>query len=121
VRLVALCLSLVAVPAPALAAVTEDQAIDLVARAMRRLHPEERPQCLSFITEEKSPKAFEIAVAENHKLGCGGDPGALTTIERFRVTRSPAGLWRWDAPADTYRRCRLPSSGRAVCPRLSYE
>jgi hypothetical protein len=102
--------SLQAAPAP----ISEERAIGIVAKAMQRFEPVPT-RCLSFITEERSRKGFEIAVAENHKAGCGGESGALTIVERFRVDRSPVRLWINDAATDTYRPCLLSKSAPPRC------
>jgi hypothetical protein len=115
--LFAVALGSAAAPAQATA---EDRALDLVAEAMRQIYPAEAPRCFSLETEERSRKAFGIAVRENHKRGCGGDAGVMPVRDRFRVDRSPIKLWRLDPVQDTYLPCRLVH-GRPICPRLSYE
>ena len=100
----------------AAAPLTEDQSIDLIAKAMRQLSPRQPPSCLSFQTEKSSRHQFDIAVREKHGGRCGGDPAIMPVIERFRVSRSPARLWRWNPVDDSYRRCRLTAARRPVCP-----
>ena len=95
---------------------TEDGAVELVAKAVRKIYPNEAPACFSFETEERSPKAFGIAVLEIHKHGCGGDPAIMPVRDRFQVVRSPKSLSRFDATEDTYVPCRLVR-GRPICPR----
>lgn len=118
---VAILLAFAPAPAPAAAATTELQAVDLVFKAIHRLYPREPLHCFIVVTEDSSRRTFELAVRENHKRGCGGDPGVMPVRDRFRVTRSPLGLWRWDAPGDTYRRCQLSRAISPTCPRFSYE
>ena len=103
--------------APASAATSETQAVDLVFKAVHRLYPREPLRCFSVTAEESSRRAFELAVRENHKSGCGGDPSVMPVRDRFRVTRSPLQLSRWDAASDSYRRCRLANARRPSCPR----
>jgi hypothetical protein len=95
--------------------ITEDQAIRIVANAMRRLDPVP-PRCLWYDTEARSREVFEIAVRENHNRGCPGDPSVAPVVERFRVIRSPVSLWQWD-PSDTYARCTLKPAKSPVCPK----
>jgi hypothetical protein len=42
-------------------------------------------ECLSFYTEEISENNIDIAIRENHKDNCLGDPGTAPIIYRFRV------------------------------------
>jgi hypothetical protein len=100
---------------------TEDQAIDLAAKAMRQLRPSQPLACFAFETEESSRRQFGIAVREKHNRRCGGDPALMPVTERFRVGRSPVRLWRWDVTDDSYVACRLTAARRPICPRLSYE
>jgi hypothetical protein len=105
--------------APASAAVSEDQAIQLVARAMTRID-KVPARCLAYDTESQTRRTFEIAVRETHARGCGGDPDVMPVIERFRVGRSPTQLWRYDVTNDSYVRCRV-SRTRPACPKFDYE
>jgi hypothetical protein len=100
----------------AAAPLTEDQAIGVAAKAMRQLSPKQPLSCLSFQTEESSRRQFDIAVREKHGRRCGGDPEIMPVIERFRVSRSPVRLWRWDPVNDSYRLCRLTAARRPICP-----
>jgi hypothetical protein len=100
----------------AAAPLSEDQSIDLVAKAMHQLSPKQPLGCLAFQTEESSRRQFEIAVREKHGGRCRGDPEIMPVIERFRVFRSPVRLWRWDPVNDSYRRCRLTAARRPICP-----
>jgi hypothetical protein len=95
--------------------ITENQAIRIVATAMRRLDPLP-PQCLWYDTEGRSKRAFEIAVYENHGRGCPGDPQISPVVERFRVMRSPVSVWQWDPFTDDYHQCRFVGARTAVCP-----
>jgi hypothetical protein len=105
----------------AAAPLTENQAIDLAAKAMRQLRPSQPLACFAFQTEESSRRQFGIAVREKHNRRCGGDPALMPVTERFRVSRAPVRLWRWDVSDDSYLPCRLTAARRPVCPRLSYE
>ena len=105
----------------AAAPLSEDRAIDLVAKAMRQVRPGQPLACLAFETEESSRRQFGIAVREKHGGRCGGDPAVMPVTERFRVARSPVRLWRWDVVGDAYHPCRLTAARRPSCPRLSYE
>lgn len=100
---------------------TESQAIDLVANAMRQVRPTQSAACFAYQTEEISRRQFGIAVREKHNKRCGGDPAVMPVTERFRVSRAPARLWRWDATNDSYLPCLLTAPRRPICPRLSYE
>jgi hypothetical protein len=100
---------------------TENQAIDLVAKAMRQLRPSQSVDCFAFETEESSRRQFGIAVREKHNKRCGGDPAVMPVTERFRVSRAPARLWRWGMTDDSYVPCRLTAGRRPECPRFSYE
>ena len=104
--------------APASAAVSEDQAIRLVANAMQRIRPVPA-RCLAYDTENQTRRSFEIAVRETHVRGCGGDPDVMPVIERFRVGRSPVQLWRYDVTNDSYVRCRVARA--PTCPKFDYE
>ena len=103
--------------APAFAAVSEDQAIRLVANAMQRID-RVPARCLAYDTESQTRRTFEIAVRETHVRGCGGDPDVMPVIERFRVGRSPLQLWRYDVTNDGYVRCRIAGATRPTCPSL---
>jgi hypothetical protein len=105
----------------AAAPLSEYQAIDLAAKAMRQLRPGQSLACFAYQTEESSRRHFGIAVREKHNRRCGGDPAIMQVTERFRVARLPVRLWRWDAVDDTYLPCRLTAARRPSCPRLSYE
>ena len=102
-------------------ALTENQAIDMAAKAMRQLRPSQPLTCFALETEESSRRQFGIAVREKHNRRCGGDPAVMPVTERFRVSRLPARLWRWNAADDSYVPCRLNPARRPVCPRLGYE
>jgi hypothetical protein len=105
----------------AAAPLSENQAIDLVAKAMHELRPKQSAACFAYQTEESSRRQFGIAVREIHNRRCGGDPAIEQVTERFRVGRSPSRLWRWDVTNDSYLPCRLTTARRPVCPRFSYE
>ena len=105
-------LALAAAPAKPL---NEDQAFDLVFRAVHQLYPRESLECFALMTEETSRTAFEIAVREDHKRKCGGDPGVMPVRVRFKVGRSPVKLWVYDLLHDAYRPCPLSRRGPR-CP-----
>ena len=105
----------------AAAPLSENQAIDLVSKAMRELRPRQSLACFAYQTEESSSRQFGIAVREVHNRRCGGDPALMPVTERFRVGRSPARLRRWDVTDDSYLPCRLTATGRPSCPKFSYE
>ena len=95
---------------------TEDEAFDLIFKAVHQLYPRESIECFALMTEESSRTAIEIAVRENHKRKCGGDPGVMPVRVRFKVGRSPARLWVYDVLTDKYRPCQL--TGRTPrCPK----
>jgi len=96
--------------------VHENQAVDLVFKAMRQLYPAESLQCFNVVTEKSSRTAFEIAVYEKHSRRCGGDPEVMHVRDRFRVDRSPIGLSIYDLLNDAYRPCRLSKSLKPTCP-----
>jgi hypothetical protein len=102
--------------APASAATSEAQAVDLVFKAVHALYPREPLRCFSVMTEQSSRRAFELAVRENHKRGWGGDPGVMPVRDRFRVGRSPVSLAIYDIARDAYRPCRLSLRGPR-CPK----
>jgi len=95
---------------------TEDQAFDIVFKVVHQLYPGESIECFALMTEESSRTAFEIAVRENHKRKCGGDPGVMPVRVRFKVGRSPARLWVYDVLNDKYRPCQLSGRGPR-CPK----
>jgi hypothetical protein len=94
---------------------SEDQAIDLVFKAVRQLYPGEPVRCFAVMTEESSRRTFDIAVRENHQRGCGGDPGVMPVRDRFKVGRAPVSLSIYDVSTDVYRPCRLSERGPR-CP-----
>jgi len=65
---------LVFVSSAAMAAASEQQAIGIVAKAMRRLDPTP-PYCLLYETESRTHRSFQIAVREKNEPPCPGDPG----------------------------------------------
>jgi len=107
----AVLLSVAAPQAP----IGEDQAIDIVARAMPGLGWGQRLSCLSYMVEERSRQRFDIAVREKHDKQCGGDPSVMPVVERFRVARSPVKLWRYDVVGDRYQPCQLSRALKPVC------
>ena len=98
----------------------EGHATELVAKAMRQMYPSESLRCFSFMTEDRSRKAFDIAVRENHERGCGGDSNVMPVRDRFWVGRSPIRLWRLNTAEETLLRCSL-RHGQPICPRLTYK
>jgi hypothetical protein len=94
----------------------EDQASALVFTAIRQIYPDEPLRCFSLVTEDRSRTSFTIAVRENHKRGCGGDPGVMPLRDRFRVSRAPVTLSKWDPVNDAYTRCRLTAARQPACP-----
>ncbi len=44
-------------------------------------------ECLSFYTEEISENNIDIAIRENHKDNCLGDPDTAPIVDRFRILR----------------------------------
>jgi hypothetical protein len=111
--LIAVALASAAAPARP---ITEPQATDLVFKAVHQLYPRESLRCFAAMTEESSRRAFDIAGRENHKRGCGGDPGVMPVRDRFRVGRSPVSLSIYDVVNDAYRPCRLTARGPR-CPK----
>jgi hypothetical protein len=111
VLVAAVLLSVAAPQAP----IGEDQAIDLVARAMPRLGWGQKLSCLSYMVEERSIRSFDIAVREKHDKRCGGDPNVMPVVERFRVARSRVKLWRYDVVGDRYLPCQLNRALQPVC------
>jgi hypothetical protein len=111
-----LALALGSAAAPASRPLTEDQAFDLVFKAIHQLYPDEPPSCFALMTEEKSRTTFDIAVREDHKKQCGGDPGVMPVRVRLRVGRRPVRLWVYDLLNDAYRPCRLSRSLKPTCP-----
>lgn len=115
---IALAALLALVATPAAASITEAQAITIVRNAVTQVaFGAPAPACLAYDVEAASRTVFEIAVREQHAGKCGGDPDVMPVIERFRVTRSPAGLWHYDIVNDEYRRCRLTKRLRPTCAR----
>jgi hypothetical protein len=96
--------------APTSTAITESQAMDLVFKAMRKVDPQVRTDCLSLMVESHSHRAFEIAVREKHGGPCPGDSHVSPVVERFRVTHSPVQIWRYDAIEDKYRHLPFKTS-----------
>ena len=95
---------------------TEDQATDLVFKAVHQLYPRESIECFAVMTEKSSRSTFEFAVREDHKRKCGGDPGVMPVRNRFKVARSPVKLWIYDTLQDAYRPCSLSKRGPR-CPQ----
>ena len=113
---------LVSAGAPASAKLPESQAIEIVSEAVRQVNPGAPPKrCLAYQIEDRSHRAFDIAVRERHGGSCLGDPGVMPVIERFRVTRSPVKLWHFDIVNDMYRACRLTRDLQPTCPRQRYD
>ena len=93
---------------------TEDEALSLVLRAARQLYQSEDARCFSAMTEGRTPTAFDIAVRENHKPGCGGDPSVEPVRDRFRVEQA-GNLSIYDPADDVYVPCRVEDR-RPICP-----
>jgi hypothetical protein len=110
-----IAIALASATAPAQSPIAEAQALDLVFKAVHQLYPRESLRCFSLVTEESSRRTFDIAVRENHKRRCGGDPGVMPVRDRFKVGRSPVSLSIYDVVSDAYRPCRLSARG-ARCP-----
>jgi len=64
-----LALALSAAAAPAGRAISEDEAIDVVFKAVHQVYPSEALQCFSLMTEDISPHAFEIAKITSRAVG----------------------------------------------------
>src|SRR3954463_5145153 len=99
----------------AAAPLSENQATDLVFKAVHQAYPRESLRCFSLMTEARTRRQFDIAVRENHGGRCGGDPDTMPVRDRFRVSRWPVRLARWNALDDTYRPCRLTAAHRPIC------
>jgi hypothetical protein len=83
----------------------EDQAIDIVASAIKsdHLYPDIKDdRCLAYIVDNVSNKDYEISVHENHNKGCGGDPDTFPTRDRFLVTRQGGQLRIYDDAEDKF-------------------
>ncbi len=99
----------------AMAPLAEDQAVMLTVKAMERLGPAAKKGCLAYEIEDSSSKRFDIAVREVHDTRCGGEPAAMPVIERFRITRRPVAVARYDVVGDRYRPCPLTRTRQPVC------
>jgi len=98
----------------AAAPLSEDKAVMLVSRAMERRGPAAAKGCLAYEVEESSKARFDIAVREVHDERCGGEPSVMPVIERFRITRRPVAVARYDVVNDRWLACRI-RSGKPVC------
>ena len=62
-----------------------------------------RPECLSLIEWSCEPGWTDIAVHENHKPSCGGDPKTFPAIDHFRVSRDLKVVQWFDMPNAEYQ------------------
>lgn len=93
-----------ALPACTKRQLSEDQAVDLLARKVNAdgLYPASRQgECLSFAVEQRLDTRYEIAVREKHGEGCPGDPGTGPVLDRFEV-QGDGKLRRYDPIAGGY-------------------
>lgn len=84
---------------------TEDQAVDLLARQVLSdgLYPASRQgECLSFEVEQRLDTRYEIAVREKHGGACPGDPGTGPVLDRFEVQQGDGKLRRYDPIGGAY-------------------
>jgi len=98
----------------AAAPLSEDKAVMLASWAMERRGPAAAKGCLAYEVEESTRTRFDIAVREIHDDRCGGDPDVMPVIERFRVTRRPAAIARYDVVNDRWLGCRM-RKGKPAC------
>ncbi|CAM3863927.1 hypothetical protein ROSA5918_11570 [Roseateles saccharophilus] len=61
-----------------------------------------RPECLSYIQWSCEPGWTDIAVHENHRPSCGGDPKTFPAIDHFRVSQDLKVVQWFDMPNAEY-------------------
>jgi len=61
-----------------------------------------RPECLSYMLWACERGWTEIAVHENHKPSCGGDPNTFPAIDHFRVSDDLKLVQWYDMPNAEY-------------------
>ena len=98
------------------APLSEDGAVMLAAKAMERRGPAAKEGCLAYEIEASSRRRFDIAVREVHDSRCGGDPAVMPVIERYRISRQPVSIARYDVVGDRWVACRLARRNEPICP-----
>ena len=91
-----------------------------------------QPECLSYVIWTCERGWTEIAVHENHKPSCGGDPSTFPAIDHFRVSQDLTVVQWYDMPNREYlplekvcehQKCSSPQTpkkaARATVPALS--
>jgi hypothetical protein len=69
---------------------SEDAALDLLDRTLKRDRVYEKRislDCIAYGTEETTKAYFEFVLREIHNAKCGGDPEISPFIDRYRVYR----------------------------------
>ncbi len=87
------------------APLSEMQALDMVIQKIKddALYSAwTKMECLSFLTEEVSDSSIDIAIRENHKVNCPGDPVTAPIVDRFRVLRLTKKLLWYNVIDDAY-------------------
>src|SRR5262245_21518210 len=84
---------------------TEDAALELLQRTLKRDHVYEKRislDCIAYGTEETTKAYFEFVLREIHNAKCGGDPEVSPAIDRYRVHRRSGKIEQWEAAEDTW-------------------
>ncbi len=85
---------------------TEDAALNLLLHTVKHDNVYAKRisfDCVSFETEETTRTYFEVALRENHKAKCGGDPDTSPVIDRYRVNRASGKIERYDPTTDSWQ------------------
>jgi hypothetical protein len=70
---------------------TENAALDLLVRTLKRDHVYTNRislDCISYQTEQTTDAYFQFTLREIHDAKCGGDPETNPTLNRYRVYRA---------------------------------
>ena len=92
---------------------SEDAALDLLDRTLKRDHVYEKRislDCISYGTEETTKTYFEFVLREIHNAKCGGDPETSHAVDRYRVYRRSGRIEQWRAAEDKWEPYRPPTT-----------
>jgi hypothetical protein len=84
---------------------SEDAALQLLQRTLKRDHAYEKRislDCIEYGTEETTKTYFQFVLREIHNAKCGGDPETSPAIDRYRVYSRSGKIEQWEAAEDKW-------------------
>ena len=104
-----LILPVIAQSTPPTHSLSEDSALALLHRTLKRDHIYEKRislDCVAYGTEEKTNDYFQFVLREIHDAKCDGDPQTSPALDRYRVYRHSGKIKQWKAAEDKWQAYR---------------